>query len=281
MPTRTTPGSEASHRRLVRQGLLITIALAGCAAPASRATFDEGAVIRGDRSRQEIALIFTGGDYGEGTEHILDVLRDRSIHASFFVTGDYLASESRRQLVRRMVADGHYVGPHSHGHLLYCSWEDRQETLVTEEQFRSDLERNIADLRALGALPQGQEIWFIPPYEWFNRDQVRWAERMGIRLFNFTPGTGSHRDWIPEDDSRFVSSRRIREEILEFERREPNGLCGHLLLLHLGSARRDKMHRELEPLVRALAERGYGFCTVSDLLGAPGESGHEARPTDR
>src|SRR5207249_11883169 len=40
-------------------------------------TFDQGGVIRGDPSRKQIALIFTGGDFGEGTEHILDVLKSR------------------------------------------------------------------------------------------------------------------------------------------------------------------------------------------------------------
>ena len=51
--------------------------------------FQSAFTVRGDTSKKQIALIFTGGDYGEGTSHILDVLQRRKVKASFFVTGDY------------------------------------------------------------------------------------------------------------------------------------------------------------------------------------------------
>jgi endoglucanase len=38
-----------------------------------------------------------------------------------------------------MIAEGHYVGPHSDGHLLYIPWENRDTLLVTKEQFNDDL----------------------------------------------------------------------------------------------------------------------------------------------
>jgi peptidoglycan/xylan/chitin deacetylase (PgdA/CDA1 family) len=233
-------------------------------------TFDEGGVVRGDVSVRRIALIFTGGDYGEGTAHILDTLQAAGVKASFFVTGAYYAHTEYAPLLARMVAEGHYLGPHSAAHLLYCAWEDRAHTLVTEEVFRQDLQRNIADLRAFGALRDTGPIYFIPPFEWFNADQVRWARDMGITLFNFTPGSGSNRDWIPEGERGFVSSETILHNILACERRDPHGLNGFLLLLHLGSLRQDKMHLQLGPLLGALAERGYAFVRVGDLLAPAG-----------
>ena len=39
-------------------------------------TFVEGAPVRGDVSQKRIALIFTGGDFGEGSQHILDTLEE-------------------------------------------------------------------------------------------------------------------------------------------------------------------------------------------------------------
>src|SRR5438876_11710375 len=53
-------------------------------------TFDDGGVVRGDPSTKRLALIFTGGDFGEGTGEILDALKLRGIKASFFFTGAYL-----------------------------------------------------------------------------------------------------------------------------------------------------------------------------------------------
>src|SRR4051812_39489522 len=112
-------------------------------------TLVEGGVVRGDFSAKRLALIFTGGDFGEGTGHVLDALKQRGIKASFFVTGDYLRKPEHADFLKRIVAEGHYLGPHSDRHALYCPWEDRKKTLVTKEFFRQDLRKNIDDLRKL------------------------------------------------------------------------------------------------------------------------------------
>jgi peptidoglycan/xylan/chitin deacetylase (PgdA/CDA1 family) len=230
-------------------------------------TFTEGAPVRGDTSKKQIALIFTGGDFGEGTGHILDTLASHKIKASFFVTGDYLRKPDLQPHLHRMVKEGHYLGPHSDHHPLYAPWEDRKKTLVTETDFRTDLEQNIADLRAYGALRDaGKPIYFIPPYEWYNEDQVRWSRPMGVLLFNFTPGSGSNRDWAPEDHKSFAPSTKIKDDVLAYEQKDPHGLNGFLLLLHLGSQRKDKMHFQLAPLLDELTQRGYSFVRVDEML---------------
>ena len=240
----------------------------GCTSPRPDRgwTFDQGGIVRGDTSNREIALIFTGGEHGEGTEHILDALKHAGIKASFFVTGDYVAKREYHPLLRRMVAEGHYLGPHSDSHPLYCAWDDRSRTLVTEEFFQQDLGRNIADLRRFGALRDEGPVYFIPPYEWYNAEQARWAQAMGLVLFNFTPGSGSNRDWIPEGQRGFVSGEVILRGILAYEQKDPHGLNGFLLLLHLGSQRADKMHLQFSPLIEQLSRRGYEFVRVDELL---------------
>jgi peptidoglycan/xylan/chitin deacetylase (PgdA/CDA1 family) len=235
-------------------------------APRSTWTLDQGGIVRGDLTEKRIALIFTGGDYGEGTAFILDTLRQAGIQGSFFVTGHYLSNEDHRALLHRMVAEGHYLGPHSDTHPLYCPWDDRSQTLVTQSFFEQDLRKNIADLRQFGALANEAPIYFIPPYEWFNADQVRWSQELGITLFNFSPGSGSNRDWIPEGERGFVSSAAILADILAYERTDPHGLNGFILLLHLGALRQDKMHTQLPALVAELFRRGYRFARVDELL---------------
>lgn len=230
-------------------------------------TIVEDAPIRGNVARRQIALVFTGGDFGEGAKAILDQLAERGIQASFFVTGDFLRQPALASPLRRMLRDGHYLGPHSHAHLLYCSWEDRSRTLVTERVFVEDLRRNIDELRKLGALAaDDQPVYFIPPYEWYNREQSAWARRMGVLLFNFTPGSGSNRDWAPEGHKSFVPSTQIVDDILAFERKDPNGLNGFILLLHLGSQRQDKMHPHVGRLIDALRDRGYAFIRIDQML---------------
>lgn len=225
-----------------------------------------GAIVRGDVTTKRLALVFTGGEHGESTEAILDELKRRQLKASFFLTGDYLRSAALRPLVSRMLVEGHYVGPHSDSHPLYCDWNDRDKTLVTREFFLADLEKNIADLRALGALPAGEQVYFVPPYEWYNREQAAWCKERDVQLINFTPGTGSNRDYASEGDRAFVPSQRIYDDILAFERKSTHGLNGFLLLLHLGSGRRDPFHPHLGSLCDELVMRGYELVRVDELL---------------
>jgi peptidoglycan/xylan/chitin deacetylase (PgdA/CDA1 family) len=230
-------------------------------------THVEGGVTRGDVAKKQIALIFTGGDFGEGTGHVLDTLAGHKIKASFFFTGDYLRKPEHADFLKRIIAEKHYLGPHSDSHPLYVPWEDRSKTLVTRDFFRADLQKNIDDLRALGALAEKDKpVYFIPPYEWYNADQSKWSAEMGVLLFNFTPGSGSNRDWAPEDHKSFVPSRKIVDDILAHEKRDPHGLNGFLLLLHVGSQRKDKTFLLLDELLTELVKRGYGFVRVDEQL---------------
>src|SRR6185295_2254052 len=97
-----------------------------------------GGIIRGDVSAKKLALIFTGDEYADGTASILDTLKERKIAGGLFVTGKFVDNPKFRPLVERAVAEGHYVGPHSDQHPLYASWDDRDKSLVTQEEFTHD-----------------------------------------------------------------------------------------------------------------------------------------------
>lgn len=226
-----------------------------------------GAVVRGDVSRQRLAMIFTGDEFGESTAPILDALRERKLRGSFFVTGKFLGEPKFQPLVRRIVEEGHYLGPHSDDHLLYCDWDDREHNLVTEAVFAADLKKNLAELRRFNAPPAGAEAYFVAPYEWYNGDQVRWSRQLGVELVNFTPGSGSNRDYAREGHEKFVPSKKIYEDILTYEQRDPHGLNGFLLLMHLGSGRRDPLHSWLGRLCDDLADRGYELVRIDELIG--------------
>jgi peptidoglycan/xylan/chitin deacetylase (PgdA/CDA1 family) len=225
-----------------------------------------GAIIRGDVNAKRLAFLFTGDEFGESAEPILGALKARRIKGSFFLTGNFLRDEKRRFAVARMIDEGHYVGPHSDAHLLYCDWNNREKSLVTQDVFASDLRKNLATLREVGALRQGAPLYFVPPYEWYNAEQSAWSRDLGVKLLNFTPGSGSNRDYAREGDKRFVPAQRIFDDILAYEKNDPHGLNGFLLLLHLGSGRKDPFHPLLGPLCDELARRGYKVVRVDELL---------------
>ena len=127
------------------------------------------------------------------------------------------------------------------------------------------------------------DFGFIPPYEWYNARHVQWARDLDCVLFNFTPGSGSHRDWAPEGHRVFRPSAEILSDILACEERDSDGLNGHLLLLHLGSERRDKMDTFLAPLIDEVHDRRYDFLRVDTLLnlGSAKDAGGFNNSSDR
>jgi peptidoglycan/xylan/chitin deacetylase (PgdA/CDA1 family) len=256
--------------RLIAIGCLLIALICGVSArsaPADHLVRDKyGAIIRGDVNAKKLALIFTGDEYGESTKPILDTLKQRKIKGALFVTGNFVRNSKLRPLLLRAITEGHYVGPHSDSHPLYASWDERDKTLVTEEFFKKDLQKNIAGLAAIGALGRDHSVLFIPPYEHYNGDQVQWSRTMGITLFNLTPGCGSSRDYIREGAPHFVSAQTLYDDILAYDHKDPHGLNGFVLLLHLGSGRKDPFHPMLGPLCDALTKRGYEFERVDRLL---------------
>jgi peptidoglycan/xylan/chitin deacetylase (PgdA/CDA1 family) len=235
--------------------------------PAGAPERRHGGIVRGPTAERRIALEFTGHEFAEGGSIILDELARRGARASFFLTGDFLRTEAFAPLVRRIAADGHYLGPHSDKHLLYCDWEVREKTLVTRDAFVRDLEENLRAIEAFG-VPRSRVRFWVPAYEWYNDSIAAWGAALGLTLVNFTPGTRSTADYTGEADRNFVPSQRIVESILAREREDPHGLNGYLLLLHIGAGpgRADKMHDRLGGLLDELSARGYRFVRVDELL---------------
>src|SRR5580700_2342850 len=79
--------------------------------------FNDGGIIRGPRMEKRIALVFTAHTFAEGGDTILRELAKHHAKASFFVTGDFLDNPQFQPLAKRIVKEGHYLGPHSDKHL--------------------------------------------------------------------------------------------------------------------------------------------------------------------
>jgi endoglucanase len=236
--------------------------------PCRRFTCDHGGIVRGDTSRRRLALVFTGGSFGDGGDDIRRVLREEAVQAAFFFTGDFYRTPEFEGTIRGLAADGHYLGAHSDKHLLYCPWDDRERTLVGREEFRADLEANFREMERFGIRREAARL-FIPPYEWYNRTIAAWAREMGLVLFNFTPGTSSNADYTTPSMPEYLSSRAIYGRILAYEAKDPSGLNGFILLLHIGTdpERTDKFYFRLGDLLEALKKKGYAFVRLDELLG--------------
>ena len=220
---------------------------------------DHGALIRKGADEKVIYLVFSADEYGDGFDHLLDVLDEYGIKGSFFLTGNFLRNRKFSHSVKRIIAAGHYAGPHSDGHLLYIPWENRDTLLVTKEQFTNDLRNNYNALRKAGL--KVRPGYFLAPYEWYNSAISRWSEDMGLTLVNFTPGTGTNADYTTPDMENYRPSDYLIQRLASFEENSPWGLKGALVLIHPGTApeRTDALWLRLGEIIDYYKEKGYTF----------------------
>jgi peptidoglycan/xylan/chitin deacetylase (PgdA/CDA1 family) len=225
-------------------------------------------ITRGDTTKRKIALVFTGDEFGDGGDFIQKTLKRERIKASFFLTGNFYRNNQFKKLIRRLNAQGHYLGSHSDKHLLYCDWVKRDSLLVTKNEFETDLEQSYIELARFG-ISKKQATYFLPPYEWYNDSIVSWTHHLGLQLINFTPGTRSHADYTyPEMGVRYLDSKTIFNSILNYEKQSSAGLNGFILLVHIGTdpRRTDKFYYYLPQLIKELQKRGYQWVAINDLL---------------
>lgn len=236
--------------------------------PEPEVTYSHGGIIRGDTTRRTLALVFTADEFADGAPQILATLKKHRAKGAFFLTGNFYRNRAFAGIIRQLKAGGHYLGPHSDQHLLYCDWTRRDSLLVTKKQFTDDLHACYAAMAQRG-IQQRDASFFLPPYEWYNDTIAAWTNELGLQLVNFTPGTRSNADYTyPEMGKQYRNSQSIFQSVTAYEQEQPAGLNGFLLLTHLGTDRRrkDKFYTHLDKLLTYLEQRGYKFVSIEELL---------------
>ncbi|MBO9620951.1 MAG: glycoside hydrolase family 9 protein [Niabella sp.] len=202
----------------------------------------------------KVYLLFSGHDRGEGGALINRVLKKHHVKASFFFTGDFTRNANFKPLIQQLKKEGHYIGSHSDKHLLYNDWTQRDSLLVTKDSFVHDLNTAYATLQQQG-IKKGK--WFLPPYEWYNKQVVQWAKESGLTVINYTPGTGTNGDYTWPGLKNYKSSDTLFDQLKKFE--ATNGLGGCFILIHYGTDERrtDKFYTRLEALIQWIQSKGY------------------------
>ena len=224
-----------------------------------------GAITRMDTTKRNIYLCFTAHDLSDGFDTITGTLKSHSIKASFFLTGAFCRNPVNNNIIHRLIADGHYIGPHSDKHLLYCSWENRDSLLISKSEFLSDLEKNYIQLSKSGVSRMSARV-FLPPYEWYNDSIARWTNLAGSKLVNMSSGTITSQDWtFPDKGKKYYSSDTLMKNLLSYEKLK--GMNGYILLIHPGTdpRRKDKFYLLLDSILTYFENKNYSFHTFSEI----------------
>lgn len=231
-------------------------------AASDKKVYDHGGIVRGNPLQKKVCLVFTAASWADGASVIIPTLKEKRVKGGFFFTGQFY--ERFPDVVRQLVREGHYVGSHGYGHLLYCPWENRDSLLVSKEEFQGDMLKSYELMNRLG-IPKRRAKYFIPPYEYFNDSISKWAKSIGLQVINFTPGAGTNADYTIPSMKNYRSSEAIYEKVLDYE--EKHTLNGHFLLIHFGThpERTDKFYRLLPKLIDELRNRGYKFVSIPEM----------------
>ena len=182
-----------------------------------------------------VALTFDDGPTPGVTDLILDELKRRKLHATFFMIGERIAAAP--DLARRVLAEGHEIGNHTFTHPKLTTLSDAQ--VDAEIQKTQDIMGEVMNHRA---------AWFRPPFGEFRRNQagIPGMKDLGIVLWSVDPA-----DWSQPGEAK------IAETILGETK------PGSIIICH-------DTHRQtadaMGPILDGLLERGFAFAKLSELL---------------
>lgn len=177
----------------------------------------------------------------DGAERVLDTLAAHAVRATFFLQGRWVESEPL--LARRIVADGHLVGNHSHYHA--------RMGLLTAAGFRTDVSAAESAIRRYAGVDPRPLFRF--PFGSAANDDARIAllDSMGYRH------VGWHvepKEWRTRATVARVASE-IRDGVMEHG-------DGAIVLLHTWPR---PVARSLLLAIPALVEAGASFVGIDEL----------------
>ena len=152
-------------------------------------------------SSEKIYLTFDEGYENGYTADILDTLKEKGVHAVFFVTLPYVKAQP--DLVQRMIDEGHTVGNHSNKHITYpsLSLEEAKEDLMSLHQYMLDTyqykmsvfrfpEGNFSEqtLALVQSCGYKTLVWSFAYQDWYTDNQPNPSDALNSMLNKAHPG---------------------------------------------------------------------------------------------
>lgn len=186
-----------------------------------------------------IYLTFDSGYENGNTSKILDILKKQRVNATFFLVGDYL--RERKDLVKRMVSEGHIIGNHT--------WKHADLTKVSQKRYENELTKFEDYYKNL----TGNELMKImrPPAGTFSDHSLKVADDLGYYNIFWSL---AYKDWVQNEQHGW---KYAYDKVME--RIHP----GAIILMHSVS---DDNTEALERIIIDLRKKGYEFEPITTLI---------------
>ena len=217
-------------------------------------------------------MSFDGGSSAEVANEVLDALKIRGVHTTFFLTGAFIRRYP--DLVRRMAAEGHEIGNHTMDHPHFAP-NMRRDPAWTKARVQKELLD--ADAELVKVLGRPMDPWWRAPYGEQTPEIRRWAEEVGYRHVGWSEGADTL-DWATAKERRLY---RTGSAILKrlHQRLDHDG-DGLIVLMHLGSERAegDRPAAGLGAFMDRARSEGWTFVNASTFLRELGKPAWDPRP---
>jgi len=125
-----------------------------------------------------IAITFDDGPHGTYTPKILDMLKEKNVHVTFFVLGENIQSAGQKAILKREFDEGHEIASHSYNHPDFKK--------LTADQITDQLQKTDSVIQEVtGKSP----VLFRPPYGSYNQSISQQSQK-AIVLWSI-----DSRDW--------------------------------------------------------------------------------------
>ena len=188
-----------------------------------------------------MALTFDDGPYPPYTDRLLDVLKEKKAHATFFLVAEQ--AQRHPELVKRALAEGHTVGLHAFRH--------RDFLKLTEEERQNDL---ALGKKVLHDITGKEPVYWRPPHGFrdFSVMGVAAAEKLTVVNWSVIP-----RDWTG------IGKQEIHNRVMD------KAENGSIVLLHDGDSPFYKASRQATVdaaglLIDSLREKGYHLVSLEE-----------------
>jgi len=195
----------------------------------------------GDTSRKIIYLTFDEGYENGYTSKILDTLAANNVNAAFFVTKPYITSN--KELVTRMLDEGHLVCNHSSTHPSMASVALKGQAAFNKEF--SDTENAFTE-----ATGRTMDKFFRPPMGAYSQLSLNYTKALGYKTIFWS---FAYRDW--ETDKQPVEADAMKYIIDHTHN-------GGIFLLHAVSKTNADI---LDSLIKEWKRQGYEFASLYEL----------------
>ena len=203
------------------------------------------AAFLGNTEQKRIYLTFDAGYENGSTEKILDTLKAHGVRAAFFLVGNYV--DRNRDLVRRMVEEGHIVGNHTYHHPDMSAISDK-----------ASFQKELDSLAALYQEITGQELshFYRPPQGKYSEQNLKLAQELGYQTVFWSL---AYVDWYADNQP---TAEQAYAKLL------PRIHNGAIVLLHSTSSTNAAI---LDDLLSKWEDMGYRFAPLTELS-APAKS---------